>query len=148
MRSEKLLLLIEFSIKVRGLQPCGVYSLIMFEDGSKVSCKMSADLSCALPWLQSISSVWWLSCNTRALVTVGKDFVGRVVSVTGEPLDGKGPIAADAVWPVFNSAPPLYDRQLVDDQLESGITAVDSLFPLYGANVWPYSVTVNPVKVL
>ena len=44
---------------------------------------------------------------------VGKDFVGRVVSVTGEPLDGKGPIAADAVWPVFNTAPPLHERQLL-----------------------------------
>ncbi|HEX5744088.1 MAG TPA: sodium-transporting two-sector ATPase, partial [Candidatus Saccharimonadales bacterium] len=61
---------------------------------------------------------------------VGKDFVGRVVSVTGEPLDGKGPIPADAVWPVFNIAPPLHKRQLLNDQLESGVTAIDSLFPI------------------
>ena len=43
---------------------------------------------------------------------VGKDFIGRVVSVTGEPLDGKGPIAADAVWPVFNTAPPIVQAQV------------------------------------
>ena len=30
---------------------------------------------------------------------VGKDFIGRVVSVTGDPLDGKGPVPADSVWP-------------------------------------------------
>ena len=50
--------------------------------------------------------------------------------MTGDPLDGKGPIAADAVWPVFNPAPPLYTRRLVEDQLESGVTAIDGLFPI------------------
>ncbi len=60
---------------------------------------------------------------------VGKDFVGRVVSVTGEPLDGKGPIAADDVWPVFNTAPPIYQRRLLEDQLESGVTAIDCAIP-------------------
>jgi F-type H+/Na+-transporting ATPase subunit alpha len=52
------------------------------------------------------------------------------VSVTGEPLDGKGPIASDGTWPVFNDAPPLHGRQLLSDQLESGVCAIDSLFPL------------------
>jgi F-type H+-transporting ATPase subunit alpha len=61
---------------------------------------------------------------------VGKDFVGRVVSVTGDPLDGKGPIAAANVWPVFNVAPSIYERKLVADQVESGVTAIDALFPL------------------
>ena len=37
---------------------------------------------------------------------VGNDFIGRVITVTGEPLDGKGPIASDSTWPVFNEAPP------------------------------------------
>ena len=35
-----------------------------------------------------------------------------------------------AAWPVFNTAPPLYERKLVDDQLESGVTAIDALFPM------------------
>jgi F-type H+-transporting ATPase subunit alpha len=52
------------------------------------------------------------------------------VSVTGEPLDGKGPVAADSVWPVFNTAPPLYTRKLVEDQVETGVTAIDALFPI------------------
>src|SRR5690606_24082827 len=64
------------------------------------------------------------------VANVGKDFIGRVVSVTGEPLDGKGPIAADASWPVFNTAPPLWARKLLDTQLESGVTAVDAIFPV------------------
>jgi F-type H+-transporting ATPase subunit alpha len=53
-----------------------------------------------------------------------------VVSVTGEPLDGKGPIAADDVWPVFNTAPMLFERELLDTQLETGLTVIDELFPL------------------
>jgi F-type H+-transporting ATPase subunit alpha len=61
---------------------------------------------------------------------VGRDFIGRVVSVNGEPLDGKGPIAADAVWPVFGEAPALHERRLVEDQLESGVAAIDALFPI------------------
>src|SRR5690606_10368738 len=61
---------------------------------------------------------------------VGKSFVGRVISVTGEPLDGKGPIGAEATWPVFNAAPPLHERELLGEQLESGVTAIDALFPI------------------
>ena len=48
----------------------------------------------------------------------------------GTPLDGGGPIAADMVWPIFNSAPALHERQLLDQQLETGVTAIDALFPI------------------
>jgi F-type H+/Na+-transporting ATPase subunit alpha len=65
------------------------------------------------------------------LVTkVGKSFIGRVVSLTGDPLDGKGPIKAETTWPVFADAPMLYKRELLDAQLETGITMLDALFPL------------------
>jgi F-type H+-transporting ATPase subunit alpha len=61
---------------------------------------------------------------------VGKDFIGRVVSVTGEPLDGKGAIAADGSRPIFNLSPPIYEREQLSTQLETGVTIVDSLFPI------------------
>jgi F-type H+/Na+-transporting ATPase subunit alpha len=61
---------------------------------------------------------------------VGKDFIGRVISVTGEPLDEKGAIAADDNWPVFHEAPAFFDREMLDTQLETGVAVVDSLFPL------------------
>jgi len=61
---------------------------------------------------------------------VGKNYIGRVISINGEPLDGKGPITADSVWPVFNLAPPLYERKLLSEQLESGVTTIDALFPI------------------
>ena len=61
---------------------------------------------------------------------VGKDFIGRVVSVTGDPLDGKGPIARRRCLACFNTAPALYERKLLEDQVESGVTGIDTLFPI------------------
>ncbi|HVX56562.1 MAG TPA: sodium-transporting two-sector ATPase, partial [Candidatus Saccharimonadales bacterium] len=123
----------KFLIKVRGLQPCAVHALVMFEDGSKAFVQEIHEDYVELlhlgtknlrPGMVAVLQHQELVCK------VGKDFVGRVVSVTGDPLDGKGPIAADGVWPVFNTAPALYERHVVEDQLESGVTVVDSLFPI------------------
>ena len=105
----------------------------MFEDGSKGFVQdVGTDYVLVLdPGSNSISIGMVAVVQHTDLVTkVGKDYVGRVVSVTGEPLDGKGPIAADTVWPVFNKAPLLYERRLLEDQLESGVTAIDALFPI------------------
>ena len=123
----------KFLIKVRGLQPCSVNALIMFEDGSKgfiqdVSPQYVTVLYLGVDNL-SIGMVAVVQHN-ELVSKVGKDFIGRVISVTGEPLDDKGPIAADTVWPVFNKAPLLYERKLLEDQLESGVTAIDALFPI------------------
>lgn len=123
----------KFLIKVRGLQPCTVNSLIMFEDGTKGFVHAVETDYVVILHLGSESARTGMMAvvQHQELVTkVGKDFIGRVVSVTGEPLDGKGPIASDAVWPVFNTAPSLYERRLVEDQLESGVIAIDSLFPM------------------
>lgn len=123
----------KFLVKVSGLQPCAVHALIMFDDGSKGFVhQVQIDYVVILHLGTEV-----LRTGTVAVVQhqelvskVGKDFIGRVVSVTGEPLDGKGPIGADDVWPVFNTAPALWERKLVEDQLESGVTAIDALFPI------------------
>ncbi|HSX24140.1 MAG TPA: sodium-transporting two-sector ATPase, partial [Candidatus Saccharimonadales bacterium] len=123
----------QFLIQIKGLQPCNIRALVMFEDGSKGFVQqINSDHVVVLHLGQET-----LRTGTTAVIQhqelvckVGKDFIGRVVNVMGEPLDDKGPIAADAVWPVFNMAPPLYTRKLLDKQLESGIIVIDSLFPL------------------
>jgi F-type H+/Na+-transporting ATPase subunit alpha len=123
----------KFLVKCSGLQPCSVHALIMFSDGSKGFVqKVEKDhvviLHLGSEGLQT--GVVAVVQHQELVCKVGKDFIGRVVSVTGEPLDGKGPIGADGVWPVFNPAPPLYERHLVEDQLESGVSAIDALFPI------------------
>lgn len=123
----------KFLVKVRGLQPCEIHALVMFEDGSKGFVhEVRADYVLLLHLGTKNLSIGMVAVvqHTELVCKVGKQYVGRVVSVTGEPLDGKGPIAADATWPVFNNAPPLHERQLLSDQLESGVSAIDSLFPL------------------
>jgi len=122
-----------FMIRVKGLQPCNMHALVMFEDGSKgfVNAVMEDYVAILHLGTKAVRIGAMAVIQYEKLVTkVGKDFVGRVVSVTGEPLDGKGPIAADGVLPVFSPAPMLYERELLDTQLETGITSLDTLFAL------------------
>lgn len=122
-----------FLVRIKGMQPVSLHSLVLFEDGSKgyVHHIYEDHVVVLHLGMQTVRVGMVAVVQHEKLVTkVGKDFIGRVVSVTGEPLDGKGPIAADAVWPVFNPAPLLYEREALDAQLETGVTAVDTLFPL------------------
>lgn len=123
----------KFLVRMSGLQPCAVHALVMFEDGSKGFVhQVAPDYVMVLHLGDNVLQIGMIAViqHQELVCKVGKDFIGRVVTVTGEPLDGKGPIAADAAWPVFNTAPPLYERKLLSDQLESGVTAVDALFPI------------------
>lgn len=123
----------KFLVRVKGLQPCRIHALIMFDDGSKGFVHQISKSEILILHLGDtelrIGTIAVLQ-HEQLVSKVGKDFVGRVVTVTGEPLDGKGPIAADATWPVFSQAPALYQRKLLDTQLESGVTALDALFPV------------------
>lgn len=122
-----------FIVRVKGLQPVNMHSLVLFEDGSKGYVHHIYEDYVIVLHLGSKTVLVGTTVVVQhdELVTkVGKDFIGRVVSVTGEPLDGKGPIAADGVWPVFNPAPTFHTREALDKQLETGITVIDTLFPL------------------
>ncbi len=135
----------KFLVRVKGLQPCRIHALVMFDDGSKGFIHQVLKDHVVVLHLGStevrLGMVAVLQ-HDELVSKVGKDFIGRVVTVTGEPLDGKGPIAADAAWPVFKDAPPLHERKLLDTQLESGVTAVDALFPIVRgqrmARAWRY----------
>lgn len=122
-----------FLVKVRGLQPSPVHALIMFEDGSKGFVNQVHDDYVIVLHLGSEALRTGMIAvlqHDELVAKVGKEFIGRVISVTGDPLDGKGPIAAEGVWPVFNAAPSLYERKLLEDQLESGVGTIDTLFPI------------------
>ncbi len=122
-----------FLVRVSGLQPVSSRSLVMFEDGSKGFVHQILENQVVVLHMgnEQVKNGMTVVVQHDDLVSkVGKDFIGRVVSVTGEPLDGKGPIAADAVWPVFHTAPMLYERELLDTQLDTGVTVLDTLFPI------------------
>lgn len=66
----------------------------------------------------------------KAGVPVGEKFIGRVVNALGEPIDGKGPIEADDYRPIEQEAPGIVERKSVDTPMETGILAIDSMFPI------------------
>ena len=61
---------------------------------------------------------------------VGKGLLGRVVNTLGEPLDGKGPIASDVVYPVEKLAPGIIRRQSVSQPVQTGIMPIDAMIPI------------------
>ncbi len=78
-----------------------------------------------------------ISEGTRAVrsgrmagIPVGDGFIGRVVDALGAPIDGKGPIEASDYRPVEEPAPGITERQSVDTPMETGILAIDSMFPI------------------
>ena len=123
----------KFLIRVRGLQPITIHALVMFEDGSKgfVSQVLEDQVIILHMGTSDLTVGMMAVAQHHSLVCkVGKDFIGRVVSVTGAPLDNQGPIAADDTWPVFNAAPMLHEREMLDRQLPTGLMVLDELFPL------------------
>lgn len=63
-------------------------------------------------------------------VPVGEAMLGRVVNALGEPLDGKGPIAATEFRPVETPAPGVIDRKSVHEPMQTGIKAIDAMVPI------------------
>ncbi|WP_163565564.1 F0F1 ATP synthase subunit alpha [Helicobacter suis] len=63
-------------------------------------------------------------------VPVGDAVVGRVINTLGEPIDGKGPIEANAFSFVEQKAPGIMDRKSVHEPLQTGIKVIDALVPI------------------
>ncbi|MCS6927217.1 MAG: F0F1 ATP synthase subunit alpha [Candidatus Binatia bacterium] len=65
-----------------------------------------------------------------AEVPVGEALLGRVVNALGQPVDGKGPIAAKTTRRIEVKAPGIVFRQPVKEPLQTGIKAIDSMIPI------------------
>ncbi|WP_163532077.1 F0F1 ATP synthase subunit alpha [Helicobacter suis] len=63
-------------------------------------------------------------------VPVGDAVVGRVINTLGEPIDGRGPIEANAFSFVEQKAPGIMDRKSVHEPLQTGIKVIDALVPI------------------
>ncbi|MFD1992601.1 F0F1 ATP synthase subunit alpha [Paenibacillus nicotianae] len=63
-------------------------------------------------------------------VPVGEALLGRVVDPLGQPVDGKGPIAATEFRPVEGGAPGVIDRKSVHEPMQTGIKAIDAMVPI------------------
>jgi F-type H+-transporting ATPase subunit alpha len=71
-----------------------------------------------------------LGTGQVATVPVGPAMIGRVVNALGEPIDGKGPIAATERYTIEKVAPGVITRKGVNQPLQTGIKAIDSMIPI------------------
>ena len=70
-------------------------------------------------------------CTKRILeVPVGPELLGRVVDALGNPIDGKGPVEAQATLPIERVAPGVIARQSVSQPVQMGIKCIDAMVPV------------------
>jgi F-type H+-transporting ATPase subunit alpha len=122
-----------FIVEVKGLEGITLGAQVLFEDGQRGLVReaygdrvilFNIDSERMAPGTLAV-----LESDVMA-VPVGKDLIGRVVSPMGVPLDGKGPIKTTETSGIFNPAPGIMARSMLNEQLASGVTAVDSFFPV------------------
>ena len=63
-------------------------------------------------------------------IPAGEKFLGRVVDALGMPIDGQGNIPSEGYLPIESPAPGIIDRQPVNAPMETGLLAIDSMFPI------------------
>jgi len=120
--------------RIDGLSDCMYNEMIEFADGTvgialglgedDVSCILLGDVSGLKEGDEAKTTGRLLS------VPVGRSLLGRVVDAIGNPIDGKGPIDSDELYPVEKIAPGIIVRQSVSQPLLTGIMSIDSMIPI------------------
>ena len=119
---------------VSGIRHAGYGEIVQFENGVK---GMVQDIRNEETGVILLGSERELTAGSRVVrterragVPVGEGFLGRVVDAMGTPIDGKGEAEAAGYLPIENAAPGIKDRKSVSVPLETGILAIDSMFPI------------------
>ncbi len=119
---------------VGGLAHAQYGEILLFPSGVKgmVQDLRANSLSCILFGAGEEVSAGGMVRRTlkTAGMPVGGAFLGRVVDALGAPMDGKGPIQAEGYRPIETPAPGILDRQPVNTPMETGLLAIDSMFPI------------------
>lgn len=71
-----------------------------------------------------------LATGTLLSIPVSDNYLGRVVSPLGEPVDGRGPIESKKRYPIEKIAPGVVARQPVNTPMQTGIKAIDAMIPI------------------
>jgi F-type H+-transporting ATPase subunit alpha len=102
----------------------GLYGLALNLEESEVGCILMGDD-------RAVHEGTEVKTTGRLLsVPVGKALLGRVVDALGNPVDGKGPIASTASYPVEKIAPGIIKRKSVSQPVQTGIMAIDAMIPI------------------
>ena len=84
-------------------------------------------MTAATRWLPA---AWSAARAAPPVCRWGEGFLGRVVDALGVPIDGKGDIRAEGYRPIEAAAPAILDRQPVNTPMETGLLAIDAMFPI------------------
>ena len=120
--------------KASGLDKCMAGELVEFPNGSFGMAQNLEEDTVSIVILgsdQGIKEGDIVKRTGRVVsVPVGSGMIGRVVNALGEPIDGKGAIAAEGYRPIEMPAPGIIERQHVNRPLQTGIKAIDSMIPI------------------
>ena len=120
--------------RVYGLQEAMAGELLEFEDGTEaIALNLEDDNVGAVLMgeglgVQEGSTV--KATGKIASVPVGEATLGRVVNSLGQPIDGKGDIAATEMRLIESMAPGIIQRKSVHEPMQTGITAIDAMIPV------------------
>jgi F-type H+-transporting ATPase subunit alpha len=122
-----------FIIEVKGLEGVRLGAQVLFADGQRGMVRETYKDKAILFNIDSEH----LELGTLAVVEndqlnipVGRELIGRVVTPMGEALDDKGPVSTQTNSGIFNPAPGIMARSMLNEQLASGVSAVDMFFPV------------------
>jgi len=117
-----------------GLDGCMANELLTFEGGEYGMAMNLEENTVSIVLLSNSDSIREGSTVRRTgkvvSVPVGNAMLGRIVNALGEPIDGRGPIAADDRRPIEREAPGIIKRKSVSVPLQTGIKAIDSMVPI------------------
>ncbi len=120
--------------RVKGLKSAFFGEILIFGDGVKGMVQSISEEECGCILFDDDSEV---TAGTKVRHTgriagfpCGSGFLGRVTNALGEPVDSMGGIDYEDYRPMENAAPGIIDREAVNKPLETGILAIDSIFPI------------------
>ncbi|MBQ6326906.1 MAG: F0F1 ATP synthase subunit alpha, partial [Clostridia bacterium] len=115
--------------RVSGLENCMANELVRFSNGTLGMALNLEENSVAVVMLGDDADIKEGDTVERThevvSVPVGEALIGRVVDALGQPIDGKGPIAAQGERRIENPAPGIIERKSVSVPLQTGIKAID-----------------------
>jgi F-type H+-transporting ATPase subunit alpha len=121
-------------VRVSGLENCVAQERVVFADGTSGIALNLDDATVGVIVLGDYDEISQGDTVERTgnilSVPVGKELVGRVVSAQLQPIDEGGDIDTDKTREVEAAAPGVMDRQPVDEPLQTGIKAIDSMVPI------------------
>ncbi len=121
-------------VRIYGLSDAQYYEMLEFPGnlyGLALNLERDSVGAVVLGDYTTLSEGDWVRCTGKVLqVPVGPELLGRVVDALGHPIDGKGPIQASESSPLEKVAPGVITRKSVDQPLQTGLKAIDTMVPI------------------